>query len=442
MLVHGEQPVARTKAVTMKSSKRVLALAGGLAALALLSGCASGGSGDDGGKVDKLTFWLSTSTAQEKGYQDLATAYEKESGVNVRIVNLPYDGLQTKLRESAQAKSLPDVVRAAAIDPIWTSQTVDLSSITDKKANGINQDLVAKAKDGKVLSIPSDITAAGLFVNKSLFEKAGVSYPTDPTKAWTWDEFLKAADEVKAKTGAKYDLTFDASPSRLRAYMYTKGTTFLEQQKDGSFESNAKMVGALQDFADMNDDKTMPKSVWASGQDPNALFKSGQVVAYFSGVWQTSDFASNVDFDWASAATPADPTHATEINYGGNIVGFANSDARGAAAKKFIEYMYEPANYTKLSATNGFLPVENGLDIDYPFTSQAAKDSFALYTKEIEAADPISSAYANEASTWAIEGKELGTDPTTTEVGKLINGQQSAKKTLDTITKYYEEQVG
>ncbi|WP_235035875.1 ABC transporter substrate-binding protein [Curtobacterium sp. 18060] len=426
----------------MKSSKRMLALAGGIAALALLSGCASGSSGD-GGKVDQLTFWLSTSTAQEKGYQDLATAYEEKTGVTVKIVNLPYDGLQTKLRESAQANSLPDVVRAAGIDPIWTGKTVDLASIVADDANKIDQDIIAKDDDGKVTSIPSDVTAAGLFVNKSLFEKAGVDYPTDPAKAWTWDEFLTAADKVKAKTGAKYDMVFDSSPSRLRAYMFTKGTDFMQQEKDGSFPTDAKTVDALQDFADMNDDSVMPKSVWTSSQDPNALFKSGQVVAYFSGVWQSSDFASNItDFDWASAATPADPTHATEINYGGNIVGFENSDARGAAAKKFIDYMYDPTNYAKLVTTNGFLPVETGLDIQYPFESQAAKDSFALYQKEIDAADPISSSYAKESAKWAVEGKELGTDPTTAEVGKLINGQQSAKKTLETITKYYEEHVG
>ncbi|MFS0730015.1 extracellular solute-binding protein [Curtobacterium sp. 1P10AnD] len=427
----------------MKSSKRMLALAGGIAALALLSGCASGGSGSDGGKVDQLTFWLSTSTAQEKGYQDLADSYEKKTGVSVKIVNLPYDGLQTKLRESAQANSLPDVVRAAGIDPIWTGKTVDLSSIVDDGANKIDQDIIAKEKDGKITSIPSDVTAAGLFVNKSLFDKAGVSYPTDPAKAWTWDEFLQKADQVKAKTGAKYDLVFDSSPSRLRAYMFTKGTDFMQQEKDGSFPTDSKTVKALQDFADMNDDKTMPKSVWTSGQDPNALFKSGQVVAYFSGVWQSSDFASNItDFEWASAATPADPTHATEINYGGNIVGFENSDTRGAAAKKFIAYMYDPTNYAKLVTTNGFLPVESGLDITYPFESQAAKDSFALYQKEIEAAAPISSSYAKESARWGVEGKELGTDPTTTEVGKLINGQQSAKQTLETITKYYEDHVG
>jgi alpha-1,4-digalacturonate transport system substrate-binding protein len=421
----------------------MLALAGGIAALALLSGCASGSSADNDGKVDQLTFWLSTSSAQEKGYQDLATSYEKKTGVTVKIVNLPYDGLQTKLRESAQANSLPDVVRAAGIDPIWTGKTIDLSSIVDDDANKIDKDIIATDKGGKITSIPSDVTAAGLFVNKSLFDEAGVSYPTDPAKAWTWDEFLKAADQVKAKTGAKYDLVFDSSPSRLRAYMFTKGTDFMQQKKDGSFPTDSGTVKALQEFADMNDDSTMPKSVWTSGQDPNALFKSGQVVAYFSGVWQSSDFASNItDFDWASAATPADPTHATEINYGGNIVGFQNSDAKAAATKKFIQYMYDPTNYAKLVTTNGFLPVESGLDIQYPFESQAAKDSFALYQKEIAAADPISSSYAKESAKWATAGKELGTDPTTAEVGKLINGQQSAKETLQTITKYYEDHVG
>ena len=78
----------------------------------------------------------------------------------------------------------------------------------------------------------------------------------------------------------------------------------------------------------------MPKSVWTSGADPNALFKSGQVVAYYSGVWQVADFADSItNFEWVSAPTPAQPVHATDINLGGKVVAFNNvEDRRGGQA--------------------------------------------------------------------------------------------------------------
>src|SRR5690625_6861968 len=62
----------------------------------------------------------------------------------------------------------------------------------------------------------------------------------------------------------------------------------------------------------MNDDETMPRSVWLSEEDPNAMFKTGQVVAYYSGSWQIADFVENIaDFDWVSVPMPAQPETAT-----------------------------------------------------------------------------------------------------------------------------------
>ena len=123
---------------------------------------------------------------------------------------------------------------------------------------------------------------------------------------------------------------------------------------------------ALSKFVSLNDDATMPKSVWTSGADPNALFKSGQVVAYFSGVWQVADFADSItSFDWASARRRG-PVHATDINLGGKVVAFNNGD-KAEPAKKWVDYIFQPANYTKLAQVNGYLPVESGLTLNYPF---------------------------------------------------------------------------
>jgi ABC-type glycerol-3-phosphate transport system substrate-binding protein len=428
------------------TSRRAL-LAGsmglGLTGALSLAGCGSGGSSSAGGGSSKaITLWLSASEAQTAGYDDLAAAFKAANGTTVTIVNVPYDGFQTKLRQAAQANSLPDVARAPSLDPIWTNQLQDLKTIATSATNKVNPDLFQAGSDGKVLTIPSDITAAGLFINKSLFDKAGVAYPSDPAGTWTWDAFLAAATQVRQATGAKYDLVYDNSPARIRGWVYTHGAKGFQLGSDGKFAYDAATVPVLQEFVDINDDTVMPKSVWTSGADPNALFKSGQVVAYYSGVWQVADFAEGItQFEWVSAPTPAQPVHATDINTGGKMVAFDNGDS-SEAALKFVEFMFDPANYSALVQKNGYLPVESGLDLKYPLTQPNALDAFALYQKEIEAADPISTSGNTNGDKLTLEGKSISDDPTKDEMAKAINGQQTVQQAADNIVKLINQQIG
>ncbi|MFG6201554.1 extracellular solute-binding protein [Nonomuraea sp. JJY05] len=408
-----------------------------------LTACGSSSGGDSGGGsgAKSITFWLSASAAQAQGYLDLAKEFEAKEGVKVEIVNVPYDGYQDKLRQAAQANSLPDAASVPSLDTIWINQLQDLGATANAPANKINKDLLT-VQDGKVLCIPSDLTAAGLFVNKSLFDKAKVKVPADPNTAWTWDEFLAAATKVRTATGAKYDLVYDQSPARIRAFIYGHGGKGFQLGADNKYVTpDAATVQALSKFASLNDDKVMPKSVWGAGADPNALFKSGQVVAYFSGVWQVADFSESItSFDWASAPTPG-PGHVTDINLGGKVVAFNNGD-KADPAKKWVDYIFQPANYTKLAQVNGYLPVESGLTLNYPFKNKAALDAFQLYIKEIELADPISSYGFQSGTKLLLAGKSIQEDPTKVEMAKLINGQQDVKKTVDNIVSGLNQQIG
>jgi alpha-1,4-digalacturonate transport system substrate-binding protein len=407
---------------------------------ALVLGACSSGSDSSGGDVKSITWWFSTS-AQDQGYTDLAKEFEAKEGIKVEIVNVPNDGYQDKLRQAAQANSLPDAASVPSLDTIWVNQVQDLSDIANNAANKINKTYVTE-QDGKVLTIPSDVTAAGLFINKSLFDKAGVAYPTDPASTWTWDEFLAAATKVRDASGAKYDLVYDNSPARIRAWIYTRGGKGFQLGADNKYATpDATTVQALTDFAKINDDKVMPKSVWTSGADPNALFKSGQVVAYLSGVWQVADFADGItNFEWVSAPMPAQPVHATDINLGGKVVAFNNGD-KAAAAKKWVDFIFQRDNYTKLAQTNGYLPIEQGLTLTYPFKSKAALDAFALYVKEMELADPLSASGQANGTKLLLAGKSIQEDPTKKEMAKFINGEQDVQKTVDNIVNGLNQQI-
>ena len=432
----------RSRRLGRGGMRRVVPLAAVASAGALLL-TACGGGGDSGGTSKSLTFWISTVPGQDAGWKKMVAQYKKETGVNLKLVNIPYDGYTTKLHNAAQANSLPDVAAVPALDPIWSNKLIDLSSIANNKTNKINANFVAKDSSGKVLSIPSDVTASGMFINKSLFEKAGVSFPTDPAKTWTWTDFIAAANKVREKTGVKYSLTFDQSPSRLRAMVYEMGGKYVHADDSGKFSVDDATKKAVNTFVGWNDDKTMPKSVWTSGADPSAMFQSGDVVAYWSGVWQVAAFSDSIKkFEWASVPTPAQPVQASDVNSGGMMVGFNNNGAAATAAKKFMSWVYEPKQYTELVETSGFLPVESGLSPKYPFTSEAAQAAFKLYNEEIPLYAPISGYFSGAQTNWVLKGKSLTEDPTKTELGKAINGQQSSDKALENIVAGYNQQVG
>ncbi|WP_328752537.1 extracellular solute-binding protein [Streptomyces sp. NBC_00285] len=421
---------------------RVVPLAAVAAAGALLLSACGSGSGS-GGTSKSLTFWISTVPGQDAGWKKSVAAYQKETGVKVKLVNIPYDGYTTKLHNAAQANSLPDVAAVPALDPIWSSKLIDLASIANNKTNKINPNFLAKDSSGKVLAIPSDVTASGLYINKTLFEKAGVSFPASPDKTWTWTDFIAAANKVREKTKAKYSLTFDQSPSRLRAMVYEMGGQYVHADDSGKFSVDAATKKAVNTFVGWNDDKIMPKSVWTSGADPSAMFQSGDVVAYWSGVWQVPAFAESIKkFEWASVPTPAQPVQASDVNSGGNVVGFNNNADASAAAKKFLSWLYEPAHYQALCEASGFLPVESGLNPTYPFKSEAAQAAFKLYNESIPLYAPISGYFNGAQTSWVLKGKSLTEDPTKTELGKAINGQQSADKALENIVAGYNQQVG
>ncbi|MFG3342953.1 extracellular solute-binding protein [Glycomyces sp. NPDC048151] len=417
--------------------RRLILTAGTAGAAALpLSACGFIGGGDDEGDTKTLKFWLSGDANQGGGFQKMADKYFEETGVTIDIDDIPYDDFNTRLRNAAQADGLPDFARVTAIDPIWQNQLEDLSDIAAER--GVMESLLAENEDGEIPTFLTDLTAVGLYVNKSLFDQAGVAYPTTADGLWTWDQFIAAVKEVKAATGARYGLVMDPSSHRLRSFMYQFGSDGFVLGDDCTYSTDeAATTAALQTFADINDDDVMPKSVWVSGDDANALFKSGQVAAYYSGSWQVADFQANIaDFEWASALMPAQTRRATNLG-GGYIVAYKGDKSQ--AALDFISWLFEAENYTEICEISGFLPVVQGLDIDYG----ASQASFDLYNDEIAASAPVSAEQGNSALEMVYKGQTAGgdADPLKDEAVKLANGEQDVATTIANIIAGLNENI-
>jgi alpha-1,4-digalacturonate transport system substrate-binding protein len=400
----------------------------GLSALAAgLSACSGGGGSSDGGSKT-LQLVLSGDTNQGGAFAAAAKKYKEATGITIEVVDVPTADITTKLKNAATANDLPALARVTSIDPLWVNQLQDLSDIA--KSRGIDGNFLQESPDGIIPAIPSDLTAVGLFINKSLFEKAGVAFPTAIEQAWTWDEFIAAVGQVREKAGAKYGVVMDRSGHRLRAMMYEFGSTAFAKEGD-KYAGDSKAVETLDYFRKINDDQTMPKSVWLSGEDGNAMFKSGQVAAYYSGSWQVADFNKNIkDFEWLSVPLPKKEVSATNLG-GGFMIAFKDT-GQDEEAKKFIDWFYEDANYTEFAKQGGYLPVKD-LKVDYPF-QQA---SFELYQKQISGNQAKGDNAIKRVVAEAYAETPFSGDPLREETVKMLSGSQDAKTTVDNIVKLY-----
>ncbi|MDO4900378.1 extracellular solute-binding protein [Actinomyces sp.] len=400
-----------------------------------LAACGSGGSSSGEEKTDTLTFWLSGDANEGGGYAALAADYEAETGIHIEIVDVAYDDFNTKLVNAALANDLPDIGRIPSVDPTFSEDLVDLADVASER--GIMSSLLVPDDEDRVTTLPAALTAVGLFINKTLFEQGGVTYPTSEGDIWTWDEFVETVTRVRERTAAAYGLVMDRTSHRLRSFLYQFGSEGFVEGQDGAYTTDAAARTALEFFRGMNDDATMPRSVWLSEDDPSALFKSGRVAAYYSGVWQLADFNANItDFEWASVYMPAQPTRAT--NLGTNLMVAFDANGHGQAAKEFISWMYREEPYSKYCRLAGALPSVEGLAVDYEF----AQEAFDVYNNEIAAAPDVAGYQIASQLKWQNAGKTMDGDPLRDEVIKYLGGEQDVDVKITAIETQLTEQVG
>lgn len=424
-------------------SRRQILLGGisGVAVIGLTAACGSddgSGGSTDPADVGTLQFFLSGDANQGGGFAAMAAKYKDETGITVEIVDIANDDLSTRLKNAAQADDLPALARVGAVDPVWKGATMDLAEIMS--ANSIMQDLSTVDEDGKVMSLPTDVTGVGLFLNKSLFDEAGVEFPTDPNAdgVWSWDDFVAAVKQVQEKTGASYGMAMDKSSHRLKSFLYQFGSTMWQPDDSGTFTTNDATKTAFEYFYDLNDDSFMPRSMWLSEADGNALFKSGDVVSYYSGSWQIADFAANIaDFEWVSVPTPRQPTWAINFGNAASIVVFEGT-GQDQAAYDFVNWLFTLENYNELATTSGFLPSVEGATVDYG--EQQA--NFDVYNAEIAGSDPIVTTIKQMELGFEVAGLTSDGDPLRDNFIRYLNDEISVDEAITVIGEQMTEAFG
>lgn len=371
-------------------------------ALSTLTACNKGGT--DANAVKTLNVVWFTDGKEDVSFKKLASTYEEShKNIKIELIEVPYSDMESKIKNMINGKQTPAIARLTNLGA-FQNQLVDLSKyVSDAEAfkNNFGEGLKF-VFDEKILAAPMDVTANGLIYNKTAFEQAGVSVPQSEDEIWTWDEWKAAMQKVIENSDCKYGLVYDNTTQRFSTLMYQAGASMLNKDLTASNFNTPEMNRAVSFFKELHDEKIIPDSVWLGAENPNELFRTGQVAMHFSGSWMIANYKEAItDFEWGVTYLPKEVTRSS-VPGGKYLAAFQGSGVEKEAAE-FIEWISQPENNAVYCQENSYLSQVKGnekLDYDY------GAEFFEIFSKELAATGTQPGAeWGFQAFTGAVQGE-------------------------------------
>ena len=372
----------------------MMAFAGAAMSLALPGTSAS---------AQEITYMCSSDGTECATAREIFDRFEKENpGVTVKIDEVPYKAILESLPVQLAAGTGPDMAKVTDLGGL-SKYYLDLSPYVDsaywEKSFGGTLDWYRKGADDKgIYGLHSQLTITGAYINKTLFDQAGVAVPGADA---TWDDWAKAANEVAKKTETKLPMAMDRSGHRIAGPAISYGAKLFNADGTAMLVDDG-FTAYVQKFVDWHKDGTMARDVWAgtggsSYQAADKEFINGQLVYYYSGSWQVAKMDKNIGdaFDWVVVGSPCGSGGCSGMPGGAGIVGFANTKHPELVAKA-IDYLAKEENYAEMTAKTKNIPAHLGVaskGVEYAGASKGASAALNAWGAQVGKVSPVAFAY-------------------------------------------------
>lgn len=331
--------------------------------------------------------------------QELMDKFEAENpGITVVMDVLPYSTVRDNLRVQVEAGEAPDMARItdfAGMSGFYLDLRPllsDPSLMEDNFNEGVLSAFRADSDDDGLYGFPDQLSVTAPYINKTLFDQAGVELPSDAMDEPSWEDWFTALDEVAEATGVPYTFAIDNKGHRFAGPAMSLGAVFFDE--DGNFSFDDDDDQGYRDFAVMlkglMDSGTTPPEIWLGGGEfssADAYFSNVQAVMYFSGSWQINNFASNVGdaFDWIVVPNPYGPGGSTGVAGGAGIVGYAQTEHPEEVAQ-VMEFLLQPENYSYYSANALLIPAHEAAinaGVEFVTDDEAVANALVAFANEV-----------------------------------------------------------
>lgn len=358
--------------------------------------------------IELRMTWYSDG-AEDQVMRDLLNRFEA-ANPDIRVVLdvVPYSAILETLPVQLAAGEGPDMARVTDLGGL-SRFFLDLRpylSDPDYWEENMGPFLQWMRQPGDTTSISgfmTQLTVTGPFINRTLFEQAGIAVPSDTSDSVTWEEWAEVTRAVAEATGTPFAMAMDRTGHRFAGPAISMGAQYFNEEGrpqivgDEGFRMMAEML------VNWHADGTMPMEVWAGAQGSyvpaNQEFINAQVVMYISGSWQVGQFANTIGdaFDWEAVPNPCGPAACSGMPGGAGVVAI-NTTRHPEAVARVMEYLASEEVLAEFYARTLFIPGHLGLaasGVDFDTDNEQAKTSLDVFAAQVPLlADP---AYALQA---------------------------------------------
>jgi alpha-1,4-digalacturonate transport system substrate-binding protein len=321
--------------------------------------------------------------------------------ITVKLDTVAYADLGKILQPQVESGTPPDLARVtnlAQFQGYYLDLRPYLTNAATWEANWSPAFLGALRKpDDKtgLYGFPTQFTVSGPFINRTLFNQAGVPVPSDTKEKVTWQEWIDAAKKVATATKTPYAVAIDRSGHRLWGPALSMCAHFVDGLNETKFTIDTPgFRNAANMLINWHKEKITPAEIWVGGGGGyaagNTFFVNGQLVFYFSGNWQVGQFNQLIGnkFEWDAVPNPYGDCGSTGMPGGAALVAFKATKYPKEVAK-LVEYLTSDDVLAEFSAKSLFLPGSLSLSkkgITYP----SANKQMNVFLKEVGKLTPES----------------------------------------------------
>jgi multiple sugar transport system substrate-binding protein len=403
----------------------------------------------------KQTLTIAWAEWNPAGYlQELSKDFTSETGINVEVVQIPWEGFQYEITLAfVGGSSRYDIV-------IGDSQWLGMNSVgghyidmTDWIKENIDVDAIygpamtafaEYPKDsGKYWALPAEVDAAGYVYRKDLFEdpkemeafQKKYDYALAPPKTYKElrdiAEFFTRKEEGLYGIATWYSNAYDGITMGFQQVMWSFGGSYgdPDSYKVDGYINNEDSVKALEFYTNLLKfaPPDAPNYYW---QETSDAYKAGKVAmamnyfAFFPGI---VDPKENPKFHDKSGffVAPAGPK-GHYISIGGQGMSISSYSKNQDTAKQYLKWFMQKPVQEKWAKLGGFTPVKEILESDAFKTATPYNEAFAAsfpYLRDFWAVPQYSELLTECQTNWSA----------------AISGQISSKEALDTIAQKHEE---
>lgn len=359
------------------------------------------GDSEPAASGDAVTVTLSIDLQggnQEAVMTELIEAFEVENpNVNVEIETTSYQQVLEQLPLLLESGDAPDLMRLTNYN--LREYFLDLSPYVDADywAANMARTTTLLSQDGvSPAGMFLDVTVTGPYINRTLFEQAGVDVPSDSSDEVTWEEWAVASRAVAEATGTPFAMAMDRSGHRFAGPAISMGAEYFDAEGNPSLIGDKGFKAMAELFLSWHEDGTMPLDVWAGGdsyQDAGAEFTNANLVFHMSGNWQIGNYADTIQdaFDWSAVPPPCGPGGCTGMPGGSVLVGYSETE-HPAEVAAFIDFLAREDNYRTWAESNLLIPQHDGLvaaGLDFSSAPEAAQAALTTFAESAANVSPV-----------------------------------------------------